>query len=105
MRQKSDGCVVTSSKGADHAFAEIPKDQIKTRRHVFNTSRHKARKSTGADARPQGATVEELAKATGWQKHTVRGAIAGAMKKKLRQRVKVINEGERRSYTIARRQH
>ena len=51
--------------------------------------------------RPQGATVEELAKATGWQKHTVRGAIAGAVKKKLHQRVQVINEGERRSYTIA----
>jgi Protein of unknown function (DUF3489) len=33
--------------------------------------------------RPQGATVEQIAAATGWQKHTVRGAISGALKKKL----------------------
>ena len=51
--------------------------------------------------RRQGATVEELAKATGWQKHTVRGAISGAVKKKLHQRVKFITEGDRRAYSIA----
>lgn len=31
----------------------------------------------------EGATVEELAKAFDWQPHTVRGALAGALKKKL----------------------
>lgn len=30
-----------------------------------------------------GATVDEIAAATGWQKHTVRGAMAGALKKRL----------------------
>jgi len=30
-----------------------------------------------------GATVEEIMAATGWQSHTVRGAMAGALKKKL----------------------
>jgi hypothetical protein len=33
--------------------------------------------------RPQGATIDEIASATLWQRHTVRGAIAGALKKKL----------------------
>jgi hypothetical protein len=33
--------------------------------------------------RPDGATVEEVVEATGWQRHTVRGAISGALKKKL----------------------
>lgn len=33
--------------------------------------------------RPEGATIEEIVKAFGWQPHTVRGAIAGALKKKL----------------------
>jgi hypothetical protein len=33
--------------------------------------------------RPEGATVEQIAKATGWQQHTIRGAISGALKKKL----------------------
>lgn len=30
-----------------------------------------------------GATIEEIAVATGWQSHTVRGAMAGALKRKL----------------------
>ena len=33
--------------------------------------------------RPEGATVDEIVAAFGWQPHTVRGAIAGALKKKL----------------------
>jgi hypothetical protein len=33
--------------------------------------------------RPDGATIDDIVAATGWQKHTVRGAIAGALKKKL----------------------
>ena len=33
--------------------------------------------------RKTGATITELAEATGWQPHTVRGAIAGVLKKRL----------------------
>jgi hypothetical protein len=33
--------------------------------------------------RPEGATVEQIAAATGWQHHTIRGAISGALKRKL----------------------
>jgi hypothetical protein len=33
--------------------------------------------------RPEGATVGQIAAATGWQHHTIRGAISGALKKKL----------------------
>lgn len=49
-----------------------------------------------------GATIEEITAATGWQAHTVRGAIAGALKKKLGLDVtseKV--EGRGRIYRIA----
>jgi hypothetical protein len=33
--------------------------------------------------RPEGATIEEMVAATGWLSHTVRGAMAGALKKRL----------------------
>jgi len=33
--------------------------------------------------RAEGATVDEIAAELGWQRHTVRGAVAGAFRKKL----------------------
>ena len=33
--------------------------------------------------RPEGATVDEVASATGWQRHTVRGVFSGTLKRKL----------------------
>jgi hypothetical protein len=32
---------------------------------------------------PEGVTIDEIVKTLDWQAHTVRGAIAGALKKKL----------------------
>jgi len=32
---------------------------------------------------PEGASIQQIVEATGWQAHTVRGAISGALKKKL----------------------
>lgn len=32
--------------------------------------------------RPEGATVAQMGEATGWQAHSVRGALAGALKRK-----------------------
>jgi hypothetical protein len=36
---------------------------------------------------PSGATIEQLTKLTGWQPHTVRGAISGALRKRLKLQV------------------
>ncbi|HEY1615109.1 MAG TPA: DUF3489 domain-containing protein [Rhizomicrobium sp.] len=33
--------------------------------------------------RPKGASIAELCEATGWQAHSVRGAMSGAIRKKL----------------------
>jgi hypothetical protein len=51
---------------------------------------------------PDGATIEEIMVATGWQSHTVRGAMAGALKKKLGLEVTSERVGDRgRVYRIA----
>lgn len=50
---------------------------------------------------PNGATIEEVMSATGWLSHTVRGAIAGALKKKLGLKVaSEKTEGRGRIYRI-----
>jgi hypothetical protein len=42
----------------------------------------KAEKVVALLKRDCGATLEEMMKATGWQKHSVRGFMAGALKKR-----------------------
>jgi hypothetical protein len=52
--------------------------------------------------RKEGATIAQIVAATGWQPHTVRGAFAGALKKKLGLTVTSEKiEGGERTYRIA----
>jgi len=53
--------------------------------------------------RKTGATVEEAAKATRWQKHSVRGAMSGALKKKLGLTINSTEEARGRVYRVAAR--
>jgi len=66
-----------------------------------------AKRSSKQDAviamlrRPEGATVEEVAHATGWQRHTVRGVFSGTLKKKLGLSLASAKEERGRVYRIA----
>lgn len=51
--------------------------------------------------RPEGARLEEMQTATGWQAHSVRGAISGAIKKKLGLAVSSEKSDAGRVYRIA----
>jgi hypothetical protein len=51
--------------------------------------------------RPEGATVDEVRTATGWQPHTVRGVFSGALKKKLGLEIIASKEERGRVYRIA----
>lgn len=52
--------------------------------------------------RPAGATIPDLMEATGWQAHSVRGAISGNLKKKLNlEVVSEVLDGRGRVYRIA----
>ena len=96
-------------KLASPADPAVPKAKTKvpsraSKKLVSNVGRanSKQAKVIALLKRPGGATLDALVKATGWQRHTVRGAIAGALKKRLK--LKVIatkSEGGVRSYRIA----
>jgi hypothetical protein len=50
--------------------------------------------------RPEGATVDEVASAMGWQRHTVRGLFSGTLKKKLGLTLASAQEERGRVYRI-----
>ncbi|WP_067521646.1 DUF3489 domain-containing protein [Endozoicomonas ascidiicola] len=52
-------------------------------------------------ARPEGAAIADIMEQTGWQKHTVRGTFAGALKKRLGLTIESEKpEGQDRIYRI-----
>jgi DMSO/TMAO reductase YedYZ molybdopterin-dependent catalytic subunit len=51
-------------------------------------------------SRPEGATIAEIMEMTGWQEHSVRGFISGAVKKKLGLTVERITEDGKTIYRI-----
>jgi len=52
--------------------------------------------------RPEGATLPQMVEATGWQAHTVRGCMAGTLKKKLGLTIDSVKEsGGERVYRVS----
>ena len=78
---KSSTTARTSKKAAHTKGAAKPKAATK----ATSTPRAESKQSQliAMLKLPDGATIVEIAKALDWQPHTVRGAIAGALKKKL----------------------
>ena len=93
--------------GADEATSDAPATEAPTQHETApkaRTPREGTKQATliAMLRAPEGATIEEIMAATGWQSHTVRGAMAGALKKKLGLEVtseKV--EGRGRVYKLA----
>jgi Protein of unknown function (DUF3489) len=95
-----EAIAVASEDGADSATAEAPDAEAQAKAAQHKAEAVRPNKAALADQptpragtkqalmiellkRPEGATVEQIAAATGWQHHTVRGAISGTLKKKL----------------------
>ena len=78
----------TAPVGADEPPSDAPAPQVPTGPEATpktRTPREGTKQATliAMLRAPDGATIEEIMAATGWQSHTVRGAMAGALKKKL----------------------
>jgi hypothetical protein len=75
--QEADAPTVVAAPAADAPVAPPAPATRKTRENS------KQAQLIAMLQRPDGATIAEMAEALEWQHHTVRGALAGALKKKL----------------------
>ena len=59
--------------------------KAKTAKPVASAAKRKSKQQRLIDMlhRPDGATIPQMSKAFGWEPHTVRGAISGALRKRL----------------------
>lgn len=104
---------MSKSKSAKPKNAAKAVAKSQTVRTVAKGRRIEARRTSGAGAgsklstvitllrRPNGASIDDVMKATGWQAHSVRGAISGTIKKKQGLAVTSEKSGEVRVYRIA----
>ena len=98
---------VAPSKAKSANKASPPKKGAKAPQKAGRTKAGKAREGSKTAQvldllkRPDGATLKELMKATGWMPHSVRGFLSGAVGKKMG--LKVIStkaENGERSYSV-----
>jgi len=75
--------VVSARKAKLKQEAEQAHDDTDTAKPVAIRPGTKQAQIIAMLQRPEGATVAEIVAATSWQAHTARGAISGALKKKL----------------------
>jgi hypothetical protein len=83
----------TSRKNATSSSKIVPADVPRS---------SKQERVLGLLRRREGATVAAITKATGWQQHSVRGFLAGVVRKKLKLHLTVRDDGNgKRIYRIA----
>ena len=92
-------------KGEDYCISATGYTAIGKKPRAIQTSHRPGTKQAAMIEmmqRPEGATIEQIADATGWQHHTVRGAMSNALKKRLGLTITShIDEGAPRRYRIA----
>lgn len=79
-----DGSAPVGGSPADHGRAAAKAEaRGKSRKQRAQRKDSKQAQLISMLRRAKGATIDEIAEALDWQSHTVRGAMAGALKKKL----------------------
>ncbi|MGE0854118.1 MAG: DUF3489 domain-containing protein [Geminicoccaceae bacterium] len=96
------GILTITDIGRAAVGASVPADRAEPVKPVATREGTKQAQLIALLRRPKGVTVPEAAEALEWEQHTVRGAMAGALKKRLGLTIESEKvEGRGRAYRIA----
>ena len=73
----------------------------RTKKAVARKAKSKTEQILSLLGRPAGASIPEMMKSTGWQAHSVRGFLAGSLKKKGHAVTSQLDESGVRRYRLA----
>jgi hypothetical protein len=94
----------TAARRADQTLRARPTSKKTNKPELRHAPRQGTKQAVLIDLlkRKGGASLEEMIAATGWQKHSIRGALSGSIQKKLRQTVTSVQvKGRGRVYRLA----
>jgi Protein of unknown function (DUF3489) len=95
-KKRSPAKSASSAKGAKPSALSV--DYPKTEK---NKSASKQSRVIAMLQSSGGATIAAMMKVTGWQKHSVRGFLAGVIRKRLKLKLESTKVGDDRIYRIA----
>ena len=81
--------------------SQQPTDEAKTPKDKPAESRSKQSRVIAMLQSPGGTTIAKMMKATGWQQHSVRGFLAGVVRKRLKLKLESKKVDDTRVYRIA----
>lgn len=105
-KQKSKQRKTARAPGGKSTTKKLPAGKSPNESRIRKTAKPRDSKQAKLIAlleRPEGATIDDLMKATGWQAHSVRGVMSGALKKRLGLTITSEKGENGRTYRVAAR--